>query len=90
MDTALLTNIAFAGIAAFGALLAVLGFLAYRRAPSPRMALAAGGFLLIAVQGAVVGVGLFTGGWDVSTLLLLSAAFEAALLAVLFLATLVR
>ena len=90
MDLALVTNIAYAGIAAFGALLTALGFLAVRRAPSPRMGLVAGGFLLITLQGLVVGVGLFTGGWATSTLLLVSALFEAALLAVLFVATLVR
>jgi hypothetical protein len=90
MDTSTLTNVAFAGIAVFGAVLTVLALLALRRAPSPRMGLVAGGFLLITVQGIIVGVGLFTGGWDTGTLLLISAGFEAALLAVLFAATLVR
>jgi hypothetical protein len=90
MDTSTLTNVAFAGIAVFGAVLTALALLAYRRAPSPRMGLVATGFVLITVQGIVVGVGLFTGGWDTGTLLLLSAGFEAALLAVLFAATLVR
>lgn len=90
MDTSTLTNVAFAGIAVFGAVLTGLALLAYRRAPSPRMGLVATGFLLITVQGIVVGVGLFTNGWDVGTLLLISAGFEAALLAVLFAATLVR
>lgn len=90
MDTGTLTNIAFAGIAVFGAVLTALAALAYRRAPSPRMGMVAAGFALITVQGIVVGVGLFTGGWDAGRLLLLSAGFEAALLAVLFAATLVR
>ncbi|HTT16491.1 MAG TPA: hypothetical protein VMH49_03930 [Thermoplasmata archaeon] len=90
MDASLLTNLAFAGIAVFGAVLTAFAAVAYRRAPSPRMALVAGGFALLAVQGIVVGVGLFTGGWDPSTLLLVCAGFEAAVLAVLFGATLVR
>jgi hypothetical protein len=90
MDISAWTNIAFAGIAVFGAVLSGLALLALRRAPSPRMALVAAGFLLIAVQGVVVVVGLFTGGWSPATLLLVSAAFEAALLAVLFVATLLR
>ncbi|MCI4336286.1 MAG: hypothetical protein L3K17_03700 [Thermoplasmata archaeon] len=90
MELASLTNVAFAGIAVFGAVLTALALLAYRRLPSPRMAMVAGGFLLITLQGVVVGIGLFTGGWDTGTLLLLSAGFEAALLAVLFGATLVR
>ena len=90
MDVATLTSIAFAGIAVFGAVLTVLAALAARRAPSPRMRLVAGGFALIALQGVLVGVGLFTSGWDAATLLLLSALFEAALLVVLFVATLVR
>ena len=90
MDLSLVTNLAYAGIAAFGTLLTVLAFLAVRRSPSPRMALVAGGFLLITLQGLVVGVGLFAGGWDLATLLLISALFEAALLGVLFVATLVR
>ncbi len=90
MDLGPLTNVAFAGIAVFGAVLTALGSLAYRRAPSPRMALVTLGFALIMVQGIVVGLGLFTGGWDSPTLLLLSAGFEAALLVVLFAATLVR
>lgn len=90
MDTSTLTNIAFAGIAVFGAVLTALAALAYRRAPSPRMGLVATGFALITLQGIIVGVGLFTGGWDPATLLLVSAGFEAALLAVLFVATLVR
>jgi hypothetical protein len=74
----------------FGAVLAALAFLAVRRLPSPRMALVATGFLLIAVQGVVVGVGLFEGGFGYATLLLVTAVFEAALLVVLFVATLVR
>lgn len=90
MDLGPLTNAAFAGIAVFGAILTALAGLAYRRSSSPRMALVTTGFGLIAIQGVVVGVGLFTGGWDLATLLLLCAAFEAALLVVLFIATLVR
>jgi hypothetical protein len=90
MDNDTLTTIAFAGIAVFGLILTALAMLAIRRSPSPRMGLVAGGFLLITVQGLVVGAGLFSGGWDPSTLLLVSAVFEAALLVVLFVATLVR
>jgi len=90
MDVATLTTAAFAGIAAFGAILTILGGLAVRRAPSPRMGLVAGGFFLITLQGVVVGLGLFTAGWDDATLLLISALFEASLLVVLFVATLVR
>jgi hypothetical protein len=90
MDLSSLTTVAFAGIAVFGAVLTMLGVLAFRKSSSPRMALVATGFFLITIQGVLVGVGLFTGGWDASTLLLLSAGFEAALLAVLFAATLVR
>ncbi|HEV2167123.1 MAG TPA: hypothetical protein VGS23_09160 [Thermoplasmata archaeon] len=90
MDLTSITNFAFAGIAVFGAVLAVLALAAWRRAPSPRMVLVALGFALIAVQGVVVGVGLFTSGFSLSALLAISAAFEAALLVVLFVATLVR
>lgn len=90
MDTEALANLAFAGVAVFAAILAGIGFVAFRRARSPRMGLVAGGFALITVQGIVVGYGLFAGGWDPFSLLLLTAAFEAALLLVLFLATLVR
>ncbi|MCI4349495.1 MAG: hypothetical protein L3J93_04695 [Thermoplasmata archaeon] len=90
MDVGLVTNVAFAGVAVFGGVLSVVALGALRRAPSLRMAFVATGFLLIAVQGLVVGIGLFTGGWSPTTLLLLSAAFEAALLAVLFVATLLR
>ncbi|MCI4357710.1 MAG: hypothetical protein L3J95_05035 [Thermoplasmata archaeon] len=90
MDLTAITNLAFAGIAVFGAVLGVLAIAAWRRAPSRRMALVAGGFWLIAIQGVVVGVGLFTTGLDAPTLLAISAAFEAALLVVLFVATLVR
>lgn len=90
MDPTALANLAFAGIAVFGAVLTGLALLALRRAPSPRMGLVASGFGLITVQGIVVGVGLFSGGWDLGTLLLVSAALEALLLVVLFAATLVR
>ncbi|HUI38878.1 MAG TPA: hypothetical protein VLY85_04530 [Thermoplasmata archaeon] len=90
MDLSAVSNVAFAGIAVFGAILSGLAVAAVRRTPSPRMALVASGFLLITVQGIVVGAGLFLGGWTPATLLLLSAAFEAVLLAVLFAATLVR
>jgi hypothetical protein len=90
MDAGTLTSVAFAGIAVFGAVLTVFAGLAWRRAPSPRIAMVAGGFFLITLQGIVVGVGLFTSGWDAATLLLISALFEAALLVVLFVATLVR
>ena len=90
MDLTAWTNIAFAGIAVFGAVLFVLALSALRRAPSPRMGLVAAGFLLITVQGVVVAVGLFTAGWAPATLLFVSAAFEAVLLVVLFVATLLR
>jgi hypothetical protein len=90
MDTATITNIAFAGIAIFGAALTGLAILALRRAPSPRMGLVATGFLLITLQGVVVGAGLFAGGWSPTVLLLISAVFEAVLLVVLFVATIVR
>lgn len=90
MDLGAATNAAFAGIAVFGAVLAVLAGLALRRSPSPRMGLVLGGFVLIALQGAVVGYGLFYGAWTPITLLFVSAVFEALLLAVLFVATLVR
>jgi hypothetical protein len=90
MDLAGWTNVAFAGVAVFGAFLLGLAILAYRRAPAPRMALVAGGFLVITVQGVVVGVLLFAQYGTPDTLLFLSAIFEALLLVVLFLATLVR
>lgn len=90
MDVATVTTIAYAGIAAFGAILTGLALLAVRRAPSARMALVASGFLLITLQGVAVGLGLLTVGWNPSDLLLVSALFEAALLGVLFVATLVR
>lgn len=90
MDVGPLLNVAFAGIAVFGVILTALAFLAVRRLPSPRMALVAVGFLLIAVQGIVIGIGLFEGGFGYATLLLITAVFEAALLVVLFAATLVR
>lgn len=90
MDTSTLTTIAYAGIAVFGAVLTTLAVLAVRRAPSTRMALVAAGFLLITLQGVAVGLGLLTVGWSPSDLLLVSALFEAVLLGVLFVATLVR
>jgi hypothetical protein len=90
MDFSTWTNVAFAGVAVFGAVLFFLSLLALRRAPSPRMGLVAGGFLVITLQGVVIGVLLFVGGTSVGSLLFLSAIFEAILLIVLFLATLVR
>jgi hypothetical protein len=90
MDFSTWTNIAFAGVAVFGAVLFVLSLLALRRAPSPRMGLVAGGFLVITLQGVVIGALLAQGGASVDFLLFLSAIFEAVLLIVLFLATLVR
>lgn len=90
MEFSLWTNVAFAGVAVFGAVLLVLSVLALRRAPSPRMGLVAGGFLVITLQGLVIGLLLFLGGAALDLLLFLSAIFEAVLLIVLFLATLVR
>jgi hypothetical protein len=90
MDFSTWTNIAFAGVAVFGAVLFALSLLALRRAPSPRMGLVAGGFLVITLQGVVIGVFLFVGGTSPDLVLFLSAIFEAILLIVLFLATLVR
>jgi hypothetical protein len=90
MDFSTWTNIAFAGVAVFGAVLLVLSLLALRRAPSPRMGLVAGGFLVITLQGVVIGSLLAQGSASVDVLLFLSAIFEAILLIVLFLATLVR
>jgi hypothetical protein len=90
MDDATLANIAFAGVAVFAAILFGIALLAVRRSRSARMGLVATGFLLITIQGVLVGLGLFEGGWAPVQLLLLTAGFEAALLLVLFLATLVR
>jgi hypothetical protein len=90
MDTGSLTGIAFAGVAVLGAALTALSILAIRRSSSPRMYLVSGGFGLLAVQGAVISATLLAGSATPATLLLLSAAFEAAVLVVLFLATLVR
>lgn len=90
MDSNSWLNVAFAAIAVFGAALSGFALVAVRRNPSPRLGLVAGGFLLITVQGLVIGIGLFTGGISIANLLLLCAAFEAGLLAVLFAATLVR
>ena len=90
MDLGTLTNVAFAGVAVFGMVLTGVAALAARRVRSPRMVLVAFGFLLIAIQGIVIGVTLFAGGADLSILLFLSALFEAAVLVVLFLATVVR
>lgn len=90
MDTGSLTGIAFAGVAVLGAALTALSLLAVKRARSPRMYLVSAGFGLLAVQGAVIGATLLGGSATAATLLLLSAAFEAAVLVVLFLATLVR
>jgi hypothetical protein len=88
MDLSAWANVAFAGVAAFGAVLCALSLASFRRTRSARLGLVAGGFLLMAIEGAVVGVGLFTGGWAPATLLLVTAVFEFALLAVLFAATL--
>ncbi len=90
MDSSSLLNVAFAAVAVFGTALSGLALVALRRNPSPRMAMVAAGFVLIAVQGVVVGVGLFSADVSLSNLLLISAGFEASLLAVLFVATLVR
>jgi hypothetical protein len=90
MDLGTLTNVAFAGVAVFGMVLTGVAALAARRVRSPRMVLVAFGFLLIAIQGIVIGVTLLAGGADLSILLFLSALFEAAVLVVLFLATVVR
>lgn len=90
MDLATLTSVAFAGIAVFGAALAVLAASALRRSRSPRMALVLAGFGLITLQGLLVAYGLFAAGWTAAELLAVSAVLEAALLAVLFVATLVR
>jgi len=90
MDPGTLANVAFAGVAVFAAILSGISLAAVRRTRSPRMGLVAAGFLLVTVQGIVVGVGLFQGGWDPLVLLLFTALFEAVVLLVLFLATLVR
>jgi hypothetical protein len=90
MDLGTATNIAFAGVAVFGVVLTAIAIAAAQRVRSPRMALVAAGFALIAVQGIVIAAALFNGGADLSLLLFASALFEASVLVVLFLATLVR
>lgn len=90
MDLGTLTSVAYAGVAVFGLVLTAIAVAAARRVRSPRMALVAGGFLVIAVQGIVVVGSLFQGTNDLALLLFVSAIFEAAVLVVLFLATLVR
>lgn len=90
MDFSTWTNAAFAAVVVFGLVLFGLSLLALRRAPSPRMGLVASGFLVVALQGIVIGVLLFAGGASPDLLLFLSAVFEVVLLVVLFAATLVR
>ncbi|MCI4345203.1 MAG: hypothetical protein L3K07_00385 [Thermoplasmata archaeon] len=90
MDTGTLADAAYAGVAVLGAALSGLSIVAVRRSRSPRMYLVSLGFLLLAVQGVYVGWSLALGGADATFLLLVSAAFEMAVLVVLFLATLVR
>ena len=90
MDFSSWTNAAFAAVAVFGLVLFALSLLAVRRAPSPRMGLVASGFLVVALQGIVIGILLFAGGASPDLLLFLSAVFEVVLLVVLFAATLVR
>ncbi|MGA7923452.1 MAG: hypothetical protein WCA77_05695 [Thermoplasmata archaeon] len=90
MDLLTIANVAFAGIAVLGAVLTAIAAVALGRAPSPRMGLVTTGFALVMVQGIIVGVGLFSGGWSVPTLLVVTAIFEAALLIVFFTATVVR
>jgi hypothetical protein len=90
MDLGSLTSIAYAGVAVFGLVLTAIAVAAARRVRSPRMALVAGGFLVIALQGIVVAASLFVADADLALLLFVSAIFEAAVLVVLFLATLVR
>lgn len=88
MDASILANVAFAGIAVLGAILSVLGLAAFRRTRSGRLGLVAAAFLLLAAEGIVVAIGLFTGGWSPSSLLLLVAGAELAVLVLLFGATL--
>ncbi|HZY69913.1 MAG TPA: hypothetical protein VFF67_02905 [Thermoplasmata archaeon] len=90
MDVSAFTNAAFAGIAVLGFVLTGLALLAVRRAPSPRMALVASGFGLVAVEGVVVSFGLLVAGWDAVTLLLVTAILQAIVLLALFAATLLR
>ncbi|MCI4364351.1 MAG: hypothetical protein L3K13_08705 [Thermoplasmata archaeon] len=90
MDTGTLADAAYAGVAVLGAALTGLSVVAVRRSRSPRMYLVSLGFLLLAIQGVYVGWSLAQGGADPTFLLLVSAAFEMAVLVVLFLATLVR
>jgi hypothetical protein len=90
MDAGMLADVAYAGVAVLGAAMAGLSFLATRRTRAPRMYLVSVGFLLLALQGVYVGLGLAMGGASPTELLLVSALFEAAVLVVLFLATLLR
>ncbi|MCI4334738.1 MAG: hypothetical protein L3K04_03820 [Thermoplasmata archaeon] len=90
MDSGTLADAAYAGVAVLGAALTALSLLAVRRSHAPRMYLVSVGFLLLTLQGVYVGLSLVQGGADPTTLLLVSALFEAAVLVVLFLATLLR
>jgi hypothetical protein len=90
LDLTSIAVIAYAGIAVLGGVLTAIAAFALRRSPSSRMGLVTAGFALIMVQGIIVGVGLFTQGWDLVSLLVVSAVFEAALLVVFFIATIVR
>jgi hypothetical protein len=90
MDAGTLADIAYAGVAVLGLVLAGMAILAARRVRSLRMVCVAVGFLLIAVQGLYIGVSLFWATTDLANLLLASAIFEAAVLIALFLATLMR
>lgn len=90
MDPGQLADAAYAGVAVLGGAMAGLSILAIRRTRVPRMYLVSVGFLLLALQGVYVGVGLAMGNASPTMLLLVSALFEVAVLIVLFLATLVR
>ncbi|MDX1610748.1 MAG: hypothetical protein R3185_00155 [Candidatus Thermoplasmatota archaeon] len=83
----LLENLATAGLTVFALALSIIAFRAWRHTRSRKVLLLASGFLLFAIKGVALTLGLFfVSPWD--ALLLPSLLFDLGILAVFYLAVL--
>mgnify|MGYP006266639025 CR=1 FL=1 len=77
-------NILIAAVTVFSLALAVIAFLAWRRARNARLALLGIAFGVFAAKGLFLSVALLDGWQDLAQLLVISAAFDLVILALFY------
>jgi hypothetical protein len=77
-------NILLAAVTVFALALAVIAFLAWRRARDTHLLFLGAAFTVFFAKGLVLSIALFDGWQDLAQLLILSAAFDLVVLALFY------